>query len=216
LITHLFVWLCILKRLKKTDDTVVCLYILQVSNLKDSEGNLKYSHLAKLCFCILSIPHGNADPERGFSLNKNILNVHGFSIKEDTLEAIRIVKDFIVRSDGVLNIEMTKDLFEHCKASYTRYQCYLEENRKNKEEEESHKKALILEESKAQLNREKQVLLKSIKVAESCIDEGNAELEILTKAKIIDLNKLISSQTKISMGLKRKAELSSEVDILVK
>ena len=60
------------------------------------------------------------------------------------------------------------------------------------------------------MNREKQVLLKSSKVAESCIDEGNAELEILTKAKIIDRNKLISSQTKISMGLKRKAELFGE------
>ena len=86
-----------------------------------------------------------ADLERGFSLNKIILYVHGFSIKEDTLEVIRIVKDFIVRSNGVLNIEMTKDLFEHCKVSLTRYQCYLEENRKSREEEESHKQAKILE-----------------------------------------------------------------------
>jgi hypothetical protein len=184
--------------------------------LKDSEGNLKYSHLAKLCFCVLSLPHGNADPERGFSLNKNILNVHGFSIKEDTLEAIRIVQDFIVRSNGVMNIPMTKDLFEHCKSSHTRYQCYLEEKRKNKEEEDSRKQTLLVEKAESQLDLEKYVLLKSMKVAEHCIDEGNAELENLTKAKTIDRAKLISSQTKISMGLKRKAELSAEMKVLEK
>ena len=73
------------------------------------------------------------------------------SIKEHTLEAIRIVKDFIVIRNGLLNIEMTKDLFQHCKASHNRYQCYLEENRKSREEEESHKQAILLEEPKAQL-----------------------------------------------------------------
>ena len=49
------------------------------------------------------------------------------------------------------------------------------------------------------------VFIKSMKVAENCVDKGNAELENLTKSKIISREKLIASQTKISMGLKRKA-----------
>ena len=84
---------------------------------------MKYSTIAKLILCVLLLPHGNADPERGFSLNKNVLAVHGISIKEETLEAIRMVKDFIIGNSGVMNIEISKDLIEHCKVSHTRYQC---------------------------------------------------------------------------------------------
>ena len=75
---------------------------------------MKYNTIAKLSLCVLLLPHGNADPERGFSLNKNVLvAVHGFSIKEETLETIRMVEDFIIRNNGVMNIEISKDLIEH-------------------------------------------------------------------------------------------------------
>ena len=121
------------------------------------------------------LPHSNADPERGFSLNKNLFAVHDFSIKEETLEAIRMVKDFIIRNDGVMNIEISKDLIEHCKVSRTGYQCYLNEQRKIHEEEKSRKK-LRGKKSKNELTRKKAVLIKSMKVAENCVDEGNAEL----------------------------------------
>ena len=49
-------------------------------------------------------------------------------------------------------------------------------------------------------------------VAENCVDEGKTELELenLTKSKIIGRDKLIAPQTKISIGLKRKAEFSAE------
>ena len=60
---------------------------------------MKYNTIAKLNLCVL-LPHGNADPERAFSPNKNVLAVHGFSIKEETQEAIRMVKDFIIRNNG--------------------------------------------------------------------------------------------------------------------
>ena len=55
-----------------------------------------------------------------------------------------------------------------------------------------------------------------MKVAENCTDKGNTELENLTKSKIISCDKLIASQTKISMGLKRKAELSAEIETIDK
>ena len=141
---------------------------------------MKYNTIAKLSLCVLLLPHGNADPERGFSLNKNVLAVHGFSIKEETLEAIRMVKDFIIRNNGVMNIEISKDLIEHCKVSHTRYQCYLNKQRKIHEEEKYRKKLREEEESKTELIREKTVLIKSMKVAENCVDEGNTELDNLT------------------------------------
>ena len=36
----------------------------------DSEGNRKYKNLSLLCHCILTLPHGNAEPERGFQSTK--------------------------------------------------------------------------------------------------------------------------------------------------
>ena len=55
-----------------------------------------------------------------------------------------------------------------------------------------------------------------MKVTENCLDEGNTELENLTKGKIISCDKFIAFQTKISMGLKRKAELSVEIETIDK
>lgn len=63
---------------------------------------------------------------------------------------------------------------------------------------------------------EKNVLLQSVKVSDTCIKEGNMELETLTKRKVINRDKLIAAQSKISMGLKRKAELSKELEVLEK
>ena len=69
--------------------------------------------------------------------------------------------------------------------------------------------------SKNELICEKAVLIKSMKVAENCVDEVT-KLENHTKNKIISCNKLIASQTKISIGLKRKAELSAEIETIDK
>ena len=176
--------------------------------------------LAKLCFCILSLPHGNADPERGFSLNKNILGVHGFSIKEETLESVRLVKDFIIRSGGLQNITVCTELMESCKASHTRYLSYLDEQRKIIEEIEAKKKEVeekkVRKEESTKLNVEKDTILKSMKVADKCIEEGNIELESITKSKVINRDELIRSQNKISLGLKRKAELASDLELVEK
>ena len=46
------------------------------------------------------LPHGNAEPERGFSVNGQVIDVHGPNIGEDMIIAIRTVKDFIINSGG--------------------------------------------------------------------------------------------------------------------
>ena len=55
-----------------------------------------------------------------------------------------------------------------------------------------------------------------MEVTENCVDKGNTELENLTKSKITSCDKLIASQTKISMGLKRKAKPSADIEIIDK
>jgi len=48
-----------------------------------------------------------------------------------------LVKDFIIRNGGVVNIDICNDLIECCKTPHTRYQCYLSEQIKYQREEEN-------------------------------------------------------------------------------
>ena len=71
---------------------------LHVSKLKDREFEVRSACKTAFFQSLMEMSILN----KGFE--NNILNVHSFSIKEDTLAAIRIVKYFIVSSNGVLNI----------------------------------------------------------------------------------------------------------------
>ena len=65
-------------------------------NFLDSSNTIKYPNSSAFMKCVLSISHGNSSPENGFSINKHILDIHGHSLKEDTIEALRVVKDAIL------------------------------------------------------------------------------------------------------------------------
>ena len=65
-----------------------------------------------LAVCTLS--HGNADPERGFSFNKHMLSVHGISTDQKTIEALRLVKDYINLHGVVSKIKVRKNLIKRC------------------------------------------------------------------------------------------------------
>ena len=73
-------------------------YWNKVSSVLNEDGNPRYCHLSKLPLTILLLPHGNVDRERGFSINKKILEKDGNNIDEDRLESVRTVKDFLIQS----------------------------------------------------------------------------------------------------------------------
>ena len=102
-------------------------YWNKVSSLLNEDGNPRYCHLSKLALTILLLPHVNADPERGFSVNKKVLEKHGNNIDEDTLESVRIVKDFLIQSGGQCRIELQKEMIQPCKSSRSKQQEHLEE-----------------------------------------------------------------------------------------
>ena len=68
---------------KRIDD-----YWVEVCGIRDETGKKKYSNLWILVKCIMLISHGNADPERGFSINKHMLAIHGTSLGEQTSHSI--------------------------------------------------------------------------------------------------------------------------------
>ena len=65
-------------------------YWSKIGKVRDDAGQYKFKHLASVANCVLSLSHGNAALERGFSLNKNFLDIHGNSIQGETITALRI------------------------------------------------------------------------------------------------------------------------------
>ena len=211
---------------KRIDD-----YWVRISELLDENGKAKYPDLWQLVKCIMLVSHGNADPERGFSINKHMLKIHGFSLAEDTLVAVRFVKDYVIKCSGSEKVILTKGLMNSCMKARNRYGIYQDEQKelKRKEEEaneaaaeaavalEAKKSADKKKEEKLQkINQQISILKSGISVAEQSISDANQELSsMITDASKLSKTKLISevtkSQSKVDMGLKRKQELSQEL-----
>ena len=94
---------------------------------------MKYPQLHTLVKCVLSLSHGNAVPERGFSINKLFLESHGYSIENSTICALRIVKDMIHKVGGVKKFPVKK-LIPYVKVSYAKYTAYLDAERARKQQ----------------------------------------------------------------------------------
>ena len=170
------------------------------NNMDNTTGAIKYPKLSKLALhCLLVLPHGNSDPERGFSINKNILKIHGYSTKEDTLIALRFIKYTLILKGGHLKIPLSKDLFVSCRGARSSYLAFLEAQRSEKEMEKKRKLDQEIEREKAKEN-------------ENAIEEENTDLGEIMKKKQLDMNKLKMCQAQIAMGVKRKNELQLEVD----
>ena len=86
--------------------------------MKDENGQLKYLQLFALVKCVLSISHGNSIPEQGFSINKYILSIHGTSISNETIIALRLVKDHLILIGGYMKFSVNINLILSVKMKY--------------------------------------------------------------------------------------------------
>ena len=76
-------------------------YWCSVKMILNENGKPKYPQLFSLAKSILSLSHGNVVPERGFSINKYMLSIHGNSIQGDTITSLRLVKDQLCLVGGL-------------------------------------------------------------------------------------------------------------------
>ena len=88
---------------------------------------------------MLSISHGNTAPENGLSINKAMLDVHGYSLGESTIEVLRFVKDAILKHSSILDIPITRSQLDNVKGYGTWLTWKLREplKKKRKQKEKS-------------------------------------------------------------------------------
>ena len=144
-----------------------------------------------------------------------MLDIHGATTSEDTIEALRLVKDFIIRSAGIENINISKSMIKDCQNSHQLYTAKLNEGKRQKrlqdenaqKEKEKEQKARELEE----IDNDILVVKNGVKVVDASTLEGNQEIDKLLKKSNLDRNALANAHSKIAMGVKRKEELEENL-----
>ena len=90
----------------------------------------KYPELSRVII-ILTLSHGQAAIDRGFSQSKTVLQIN---IKEDSIASKRIIKEHkLANKLHPHSIEITNEMRKLVRAARTRYAVYLEEEKEKKE-----------------------------------------------------------------------------------
>lgn len=154
--------------------------------------------------------------ERGFSINKKMLDIHdhGSSTKEETIVALRFIKDELIHRGGPLKIPLTKELLKSCRNARSSYFALMKHKQKEQDEalKEKEKEKASKREVLDQLKRQLDSVNTGISVALKAVEDGNMEMGEEMQKKKVDMDKLKLSQSKVAMGMKRKSELEVEAD----
>ena len=105
-------------------------YWRKIVTIKNDSGQLKYPQLFRLTKCVLSISHGNSVSEKGLSIDKHLLDIHGNSTKDNTIIPLRMVKEHIASVGGIMNVSINKWLLSSAKSARQIFKSDLNAKRK--------------------------------------------------------------------------------------
>ncbi|CAH0555059.1 unnamed protein product [Brassicogethes aeneus] len=208
-----------LEKFKRLDE-----YWDKVRSIKDIVGQYKYTQLALMARIVLTISHGNANAERGFSLNKYILNDKN-SLDKSTIIALRMIKDNLKDSQAVKNFPMSVTLLQmvgNAKRKYTEYletQKLLEQNKVQKQNEQKIQETE--ERNKRRIHDDIDVLNDDIirkesqlSIAKQMLNDGNTNLKKAMGAILFKKEPVIRAQQMIAMGLQKVNDITKELSTI--
>ena len=144
---------------------------------------------------IMILSHGQASVERGFSINKSI-EVENLS--DISYVSQRSIYDFIKFSNGIENVNITKEMRRSVAGAHRKYIEYLEEQRKKTKNEEITRKRKALEEDIIFIKRKKKILENDVadttKRADSMSGEAEAQRNIDLFIKCNELRKTVKEK----------------------
>ena len=196
----------------------------QISYLRNDKGGLKCPQLLALVKCVLSVSHGNSTLEHGFSINKMMLETHGYTIYKDTIVALRIVKGDINRVGSVTKFNIDKELIKEVKLSCSKYEVDWKARKawiKAQEAERNKKKKDLTRQGKATkakelLDAEIVKCKSSPKVADDIIEDAKGNLQKALSKKDVDRELTQQPLSKVEIGTERKRKFENDLDILEK
>ena len=103
-----------------------------------------YANLWNTLKLLLTMSHGQAAVERGFSVNKEVLAPN---LKEVSLTAIRLIHDsMLAQQTKVADFVITEDLLKSCSHASNKYKMHLMDQSKQAQETEKNRKRKALQE----------------------------------------------------------------------
>lgn len=160
----------------------------EVLNTKEASGAKKYPVMSKVVKAALSLPHGNADSERGLSINKRMLGTERAQLSTDTINGIRACKDAVEQAnDKPADVPITRLMLTTCRNAH---RTYLLKVKHDKEIEDKRKMDEQLKnEAKEQAKKKKESQIRSLKEKEDELmkdEKKNEEEYLCAKHKIVD------------------------------
>lgn len=171
----------------------------------DNLGILKFKKLASIVSLVLTLSHGQASVERGFSQNNSVLQVNQSA---DTIISKRIIKDHMLANDlKPFTIEINSSLIKAFRSARMKYEEFLKSKKEMKSANEVETKA-------HQISSDIEKLKVQCKTLERTVEMLNTEfVDCIKHAE----EKNDMSLVKKGNALKRKSEESkSELEILSK
>ena len=160
--------------------------------------------------------------ERGFSINKLLLESHSYTMEGTRMESLRQVWDEILHVGGIMKFKISPKLITELKNAHAKYKTNLVQKEKMKDEENKREKQAIADAAtrqgaKDKLDKIELEVLKyesSLKAANEIIEDSNnkQQEELSTKNKHLDRNKIQCAQSKIEIGIQRKRKLESDLE----
>ncbi|KAK8770235.1 hypothetical protein V5799_013300 [Amblyomma americanum] len=155
-------------------------YWAKIFRMKTITGETKYPMLSKLVKAVLSLPHGNADLERGFSENKHLLDERS-SLNIASVNGMRHIKSYLQRYDGdASKVPLSSDLLRCVRQSRAKYALMMsaEESTSKRAAEEAVSNQCTLEAKKKALEGQVQASKVLLTRAEEMINFGIKEKDM--------------------------------------
>ena len=177
--------------------------------------NDKFSNMWKVCKVILTLSHGQADVERGFSINKEMLVDN---MRQTSLINQRLIFDHLsVENTELADFTISKDLLNSCKCASGKYKRSLEENKKEKVQSEGASKRKLIQEEIMQVKKSREDLQNCIRSLDVDINkfslqaEEEGDMSLLVKAnsfrqtkeiKLVNVETLETAVAKLEYDLR--------------
>lgn len=178
----------------------------------------------KVVKALLSLSHGNAGPERGFSVNKKIYSADRTCLSSLSVNALRSVQDTIRLSGGIMQVSITPATLTAVRGASAAYRERIQrekqkmeqeqqqqdakklaEEQKAKMKEEETKKVAELAQMKKTLAEEDKQVNDGMRTVELMLENANSNLQQAIKAK--DLQKVEVAQAML-LAANKKLQLA--------
>lgn len=165
-------------------------YWAKVFKITDKLGNPKYRYLTRFIKSTIILAHGNADVEKGFSVNALLVTSAKASLSASSIVALRTTKDAIrtLGSGSILSVQITREMLHYVHNAHASYKA-----EKEKEQEVERKAA----QDKAKAKHKEEVLAEKLKDIKKREEELTAKLAAVQQL-------LAEGNTKLSEALRKK------------